>query len=277
MPQPGRPVENIVQVRVVPVEHGGELHVVERGRGPAIVLIPGWTMNWTVFEHQVELLSRSWRVIAFDPRGHGRTPATFEGNRYCQQGRDLALVVDELGVERFALVGWSFGAYAGYEYIQEAGTDRLTHFVSIDQPPCARADDETAWADFTWPSFAAFIDAVCERRDEFWEEFVSWLVSQTLEPDDGEWLRRMHMTTPAPVAMLLALDGMLRDYTTLVEQQLDGHVPVLHAVSEESYARAEAWLAEHSPSAQVVTIPSHMGFWEAPRQFNSSLADFLGR
>lgn len=231
-------------------------------------------MSWTVFERQIEFLSRSWRVIAFDPRGHGRTPATFEGNRYHQQGRDLARVIDELAVERFALVGWSFGAYAAYEYMQEAGTDHLTHFVSIDQPPCARADDRATWADFTWVEFAAFVGDIGERREQFVEEFVSWLVSCTLASAEREWLRMMHMTTPAPIAMLLALDGVLRDYSMLVEH-LDGRLPVMHAVAEDSHAAAATWLADHAPNARVVTIPSHMGFWEAPQQFNTDLAAFL--
>jgi non-heme chloroperoxidase len=274
--KPERAIERTVHARRIAAEHSGQLHVVECGSGPTVILIPGWTMSWTVFEHQIEVLSHSSRVIAFDPRGHGRTPATCEGNRYCQQGRDLAMIIRELAVERFALIGWSFGAYAAYEYIQEAGTDRLTHLVSIDQPPCARADDEATWADFTWAEFASFIDDLCERREQFGEEFVSWLVSRPLLSADTEWLRMMHLTTPTPVALLLALDGVLRDYTTLVEQ-LDGHLPALHAVSQQSHASAATWLGEHLPNARVVTIPSHMGFWEAPSQFNSELSAFLGR
>jgi non-heme chloroperoxidase len=275
VPHPERAIESFVQARTIPVEHGGELHVVECGSGPAIVFIPGWTMDWTVFEHQVELLSRCWRVIAFDPRGHGRTPATMEGNRYRQQGRDLANVVSTLELDRFALVGWSFGAYAAFEYIEEVGTERVTHVVSIDQPPCSRASDVRAtWAEFTWDEFGAFIDDVGERREQFVEEFVSWLVSRSLDPAERDWLRLMHLTTPTPVATLLAVDGALSDYTTLVER-LDGNLPVLHAVSQESHATAAPWLAEHSPNARLVTIPSHMGFWEDPDEFNADLSRFL--
>jgi hypothetical protein len=84
----------------------------------------------------------------------------------------------------------------------------------------------------------------------------------------------MHLTTPTPVATLLALDGVLHDYTTLAER-LDGRLPVLHAgrprIPPDRYALASRALAQRP----AVTIPSHMGRWEAPSDFNTELTRFL--
>jgi pimeloyl-ACP methyl ester carboxylesterase len=50
---------------------GVSLHYLDAGSGPAIVLIPGWTMPADIFEPQINLLSERFRVVALDPRSQG--------------------------------------------------------------------------------------------------------------------------------------------------------------------------------------------------------------
>src|SRR5882672_10071666 len=45
------------------------LHYIEAGRGRTVVLVPGWSMPAWIFERQIADLARTYRVIAFDPRG----------------------------------------------------------------------------------------------------------------------------------------------------------------------------------------------------------------
>ena len=93
---------------------GVELAYTERGAGPPIVVVPGWTMSGEVFEHQLSGLAARFRVLTFDPRSHGRSTVTVAGNSYPQQGRDLLALLDALGLDRVHLVGWSYGALACY-------------------------------------------------------------------------------------------------------------------------------------------------------------------
>ncbi|MHC5903773.1 alpha/beta fold hydrolase [Streptomyces sp. S6] len=57
---------------------GSPLHVEIHGpeNAPAVVLVHGWTCSTHFWAAQIEDLSRDHRVIAYDLRGHGRTPAS---------------------------------------------------------------------------------------------------------------------------------------------------------------------------------------------------------
>ena len=270
-----RPVEDEVSVHTVSAAYGAELHVVEAGRGPVIVLVPGWTMAWTVFERQIPWLAESHRVIAFDPRGQGRSTTTFDGNSYSQHGKDLETVVDALTVERFSLVGWSASVLEAYDYLGRAGCDRVERLVLIDQTPCPYAvDTASTWYEFDWSSFRAFLTAVTEDRPAFASWFVDWMTSRPLDATDHQWLLDMHKATTTTVATTLAMDWMFRDYTAVAEA-VDRRLPVLHFVADHWIEAARAWLGTHTPNTQVAPTCSHIGFWEDPAVFNSQLASFL--
>ncbi|MFJ6757589.1 alpha/beta fold hydrolase [Streptomyces sp. NPDC091273] len=56
---------------------GARLHVEVHGdeRAPAVVLAHGWTCSTAFWAAQVRALAATHRVIAYDQRGHGRSPA----------------------------------------------------------------------------------------------------------------------------------------------------------------------------------------------------------
>jgi 3-oxoadipate enol-lactonase len=85
---------------------GGEcVPVIDAGDGPAIVLIPGLNGDSQVFRHQIPTFAGSHRVIAPNLR------VEFEGveRHFDQFARDVATVMDALGVRSAALAGLSFG------------------------------------------------------------------------------------------------------------------------------------------------------------------------
>ncbi|MFC4120910.1 alpha/beta fold hydrolase [Nonomuraea zeae] len=71
-----------------------------------VVLVHGSTSDMRLWEHQFRVLSERYRVIRYDLRGFGRS-GDAEGD-VCHH-EDLLAVMDELGVERAALVGSSMG------------------------------------------------------------------------------------------------------------------------------------------------------------------------
>ena len=90
---------------------GISLFAIEAGRGPAVLLLHGITANAYVWKPVAERLSRSFRVIAVDQRGHGRSgrPAgvAYSAEHYAE---DVAVLIDALGLRQALVVGHSLGA-----------------------------------------------------------------------------------------------------------------------------------------------------------------------
>lgn len=86
-----------------------DIHYLEAGSGPPLVLLHGLGGSVGDWEHQVPVLSRQHRVIAPDLRGFGQTPS---GRRFptvpCLCA-DVAGLLDQLGVRQFVLIGHSMG------------------------------------------------------------------------------------------------------------------------------------------------------------------------
>ena len=85
------------------------LHVIERGTGPPLLLVHGLMVTGEMFEPVLEALAARHRVIIPDLRGHGRSrdmppPYTVE-----HLAADLSVVLDQLGIDRTAVLGYSQG------------------------------------------------------------------------------------------------------------------------------------------------------------------------
>ena len=109
--EPRRPVsEGVESVQ------GVELAYSRCGSGPAVLCIPGaMGTASTDFEPQLQALSASHTVIAFDPRGYGRSrpPARdFPDGFYERDARDGAELMRALGLAEhgYSVLGWSDGA-----------------------------------------------------------------------------------------------------------------------------------------------------------------------
>ncbi|MCX5513050.1 alpha/beta fold hydrolase [Kaistia algarum] len=92
--------------------NGIEHHVALAGPadGPPVLLVHGLGWDHTLWIGQIETLADlGWRVIAPDLRGMGLTEkpeAPYSIDLYAQ---DMIAVLDALGVERFAMAGFSLG------------------------------------------------------------------------------------------------------------------------------------------------------------------------
>jgi len=89
---------------------GTALYVKDWGQGRPVVLIHGWPLNADSWEHQALNLARAGhRVVAYDRRGFGRSEQPWDGYTYDTMADDLAAVIDGLGLQDVAIVGFSMG------------------------------------------------------------------------------------------------------------------------------------------------------------------------
>jgi non-heme chloroperoxidase len=97
---------------------GGSLYVVSRGRGPAIVLSHGVTIDSRVWVKQFRMLpDLGLRVVAFDHRGHGHSLVGSSGHSIDNLGADVRTVLERLDLRDALLVGHSMGGLAVQSFV----------------------------------------------------------------------------------------------------------------------------------------------------------------
>jgi 3-oxoadipate enol-lactonase len=133
--------------------------------GPPLLLAGSLGTNLSMWQPQIHELGRRFRVIAFDQRGHGSSPAPPPPYSIADLGADVIGLMDQLGIERAAYVGISIGGMAGIWLGANAG-ERLDHLVlmctSAYAPPELRWLDRAA-AVRAAGTTATIADAVVER------------------------------------------------------------------------------------------------------------------
>lgn len=109
---------------------GARLHVEVHGdeEAPAVVLAHGWTCSTAFWAAQIRALSAAYRVIAYDQRGHGRSPAS----RACSANALADDLVAVLGAaltpgERAVVAGHSMG---GMTVMAAAGREEFAEHVA---------------------------------------------------------------------------------------------------------------------------------------------------
>lgn len=86
-----------------------QLNYIEQGQGQPLILLHGNGESCNYFEHQISYFSRDYRVIAIDTRGHGKSPRGEKPFTIKQFAEDLHDFMDEKGIEKANLLGFSDG------------------------------------------------------------------------------------------------------------------------------------------------------------------------
>lgn len=110
------------------------LHYNEAGTGHPVILLHGsgpGASGWSNFKTTLEGLHGDFRVIAPDMPGWGKSDAAPPDDR--DHVEALTLLLDELGIERAAIVGNSMGGQTALRFAVEH-PDRITHLIPMGAP-----------------------------------------------------------------------------------------------------------------------------------------------
>src|SRR5438093_9359056 len=106
------------------------------GSGQPVVFSHGWPLSGDAFEDQMFfLVSRGYRCIAHDRRGHGRSSQPWQGNDMDTYADDLAALVEKLDLKNAIHIGHSTGGGEVARYIGRHGTKRVSKAVLIGAVP----------------------------------------------------------------------------------------------------------------------------------------------
>lgn len=242
------------------------------GEGPVLLLAHSLASDRTMWEPQLDLLKRRFKVVRFDIRGHGRSRATEPPYTMAGLAADAAGVLDAVGAERATWVGLSLGGMIGLT-LALAEPGRIERLVVADATAGYPAPAHQMWRDRIAAVEAGGMQAVADG---------------TL----GRWFTQgFHEREPATIErvrnMILGTDpkGFAGAAGAIIGYDISGRLgeiacPTLILVGAEDQATPPAMseaLARGIRGAELEVIPgaAHISSIEQADTFNARLAQFL--
>jgi pimeloyl-ACP methyl ester carboxylesterase len=136
--------------------NGLDFHYQQTGESRDVVLIHGVTGDLSIWFlcQAMGVLGRSFRVTAYDLRGHGYSDLTPSGYTSADQAADTIAIMDALSIDRAMLVGHSFGGVIAL-HAAVLCPDRVEAIVLSDPffPALRHLEDVSRWGH--WQNFRA--------------------------------------------------------------------------------------------------------------------------
>ena len=245
--------------------------------GTAVLLVHGHPFNRSMWAPQVAEFAaagRGYRVITSDLRGYGETTVV-PGTTYLEDfARDLAALLDHLGVERVVIGGLSMGGQIVMEFYR-LFPERVSGMLLADTFPREETAEGKAFRRETGERLRR------EGMGPYTDEVIAKMVSPrniAEQPEVAEHvLRMMRTTSPEGAAAAVVGRGERPDYCELLTQVT---VPALVVVgTEDTFTPVSDAEEMHGllPDSTLVVIErsAHMPNLEQVAEFNAALAEFL--
>lgn len=264
---------------------GLRFHVQQSGAGPDVVLIHGVTGDLSIWFlcKAMAILAETHRVTCFDLRGHGYSDAPDSGYTSGDHAHDLIALMDNLGIERAALVGHSFGAVIAL-HAAVLVPDRVRALVLSDPyfPALRHLEDLSRWGH--WQNFRKEAEeAGVHLSVEHWYDLGRFF-DQVMHLDGDQLLRfRQAVGLPGLNRLLRlgkttcgddskAVAGLTTDLIQSVRQ------PTLALYGEHSpFLTTAEHLVEHLDDCRgaIVAGAQHRAPEENPEEFIRLVKGFL--
>lgn len=245
------------------------------GGTDALVLMHGHPFDRTMWTPQRGEFARwGWRVVVPDLRGYGESEVVPGVTPLETLARDVAELLDRLGLDRVVIGGLSMGGQTAMEFFR-LFPERVRAMIVAGASPVADTEDgrtaRRAMAD------RLLDEGMAGYADEVLAKMLAPYNVEAL-PDVAAHVSRM-MRGTAPQGAAAALRGRAErpDYREPLSR---ASVPVLVVVGEDDEFTPVAGahrLAEEVPGAQLAVVKGagHMPNLEQPEEFNRVVLRFL--
>jgi len=250
--------------------YGAKIHFVEAGTGAPLILIHGLADDVAVWDSVIPPLAASFRVIALDQIGFGRSDKPLLSYRVSTFVDFLDGFLNELKIKRASLVGNSLGGWvaAAFTLAHPERVERLVLSDAAGYAALAKTMDPRALSALRLASRddIRYLGPLTFHDKQFYED-VDLAFKQRLATGDSYTVGRI-------------LDSMIRG-----EDVLDGRLGAIHKPTLIVWGRedrliplnfAERFHKEITGSRlEVIDNCGHMPHVECPEKFNTAVLQFL--
>jgi pimeloyl-ACP methyl ester carboxylesterase len=265
----------------IALPNGESLSYIDMGKhsGPAVVLIHGYTDNARDWVPLLPYLSKRYRLILVDIRGHGQSSKPECCYTRLDFAYDIKLLLDALGVRTADIVGHSLGSIIAQTFA-EYWPERTACVVLISSTGGSPPDRPKKPPQFDYAAEIRKLKEPIEADSPF---MIAWWDSPT--PVDPDFIRRQRKDAAGiPLRVWLAvLDQALPASNMFAD--LQSTLPRLKAptlliwgskdpIMEEEVRQS---LRDALPNAEVKIFDGlgHNPFWEDPRGVAEVINAFL--
>jgi len=256
--------------------NGIEMYYEIHGKGPPLVLVPGFTVNHLFWIPFLPFLSKHFQTIIFDNRGAGKTDSPDSPYTIDLMAQDILALLDKLRIEKAYFIGQSMGSVIcqkiGYmtpkrvEKMMLCGT-----FVNVKET-----------AKYAFHSFGKLF-AEGLPPDRVIELYFPLIFSDAFLSDQAKMavLKKMIQEDPCPMNLI----GYQRQMEALQYFNSD---PILPKISVPTLVlgyeldictslEAAKYVANKIPKAKfrVIKGVGHNGLAEKPEVFLKEILDFF--
>jgi len=252
--------------------NGIDINYTIEGEGPWLAMSHSLACNLHMWDEEARRLSKRYRVLRYDTRGHGASSAPAGAYTLDMLADDLHGLLQALGVRSTHFVGLSMGGMIGQTYaLKYPGVFKS---LALCDTTCRYpAEAGPMWADRIRTVEAGGVEPLVEMTmSRFFSEPF-----RKARPEVVEAVAAMMRATPAPGYLgcchaipKINLTSRLKEIrcpAVVIVGKDDPGTPV--AMAEEIH--------QAMPGSRLVVIPdaAHLANLEQPDAFNQALAEFL--
>ena len=221
-----------------------------------------------IWERQIRHFAPTHRVVAFDPRGQGRSGKPSYGYQPSRRALDIGELLGHLGGEPAIVVGWSLGVQEVLVLAHESGTEAIRAAVLVDY-------------DITLDSPEGFTSRLIRmkvEREEWTRRFVEAIHHHPQTDEYFDAVTEAALSTPTNAAAVMIANLMLMGPTDLNPAVESVDRPMLFVFSSLDWAVAAAEEVHTDwpdVRVEVVDETSHALFVDEPEKFNGILEEFI--
>jgi len=254
--------------------NGTRYHLSGPAAAPVLVFIHGLGLNRHIWDRFVSRLAPRYRVLTYDLYGHGESVAAPVKPSVSLYARQLLELIDELGIERCSLVGFSLGGMINRRVAIDH-PERVAALAILNSPhergAAAQALVEQRALDSAAGGPGATLDATIERwftpefraaHDDYIQRVRGWVLAN----DAHNYALAREVLAFGVIELIRPRPPIAKPTLVMTCEHDSGSTPQMSQA-----------IASEIAGSELIIVPGlkHMGLAENPGFFIDALAGFL--